>query len=262
MSALISTPFSAPAATLADTSTMLRRVLRHTTRNPSTLIMAILMPVVLLLLMDYGFGGAIHTGGRYIDYLIPGIILMGAGYSGSATAVAVATDSSEGIIDRFRTMAIARSAVLTGHVLGSVLRTLIGTAAVVLLALALGFRPAADPLDWLAALGLVALMLFAVAWVATGIGLAAGNPSGAAALASILSILPFLSGAFVPTATMPGWLQVFTANQPMTHIVVTLRGLFTGTPIGDHGWIAVAWCVGVAAVGYVWARRVYDRRSE
>jgi len=249
--------------TLTDSSTMLRRVLRHTTRNPSTLIMAIVLPGVILLLLNYGFGGAIRTsGGRYIDYLVPGIILMGACYSASATAVAVATDSSQGIIDRFRTMAIARSAVLTGHVLGSVLRAMLGTALVVLLALAIGFRPTANPLHWLAVTGLAALMLFAIAWIATAMGLATGSASGAASLAAILQILPFLSGAFVPTDTMPGWLQAFTANQPMTHIVSALRGLLTNTPVGDHGWIAVTWCAGAAIAGYLWARTAYRRRRD
>jgi len=249
--------------TLTDSSTMLRRVLRHTTRNPSTLIMAIVLPGVILLLLNYGFGGAIRTsGGRYIDYLVPGIILMGACYSASATAVAVATDSSQGIIDRFRTMAIARSAVLTGHVLGSVLRAMLGTALVVLLALAIGFRPTANPLHWLAVTGLAALMLFAIAWIATAMGLATGSASGAASLAAILQILPFLSGAFVPTDTMPGWLQAFTANQPMTHIVSALRGLLTDTPVGDHGWIAVTWCAGAAIAGYLWARTAYRRRRD
>jgi ABC-2 type transport system permease protein len=240
---------------------MLRRVLRHTGRNPGTLIMAVLLPAILLLLLDFGFGGAINAGGRYVDYLVPGILLMGASYSAGVTAIAIATDSSEGIIDRFRTMAIARSAVLTGHVLGSVLRSLAGTILVVLIGLAVGFRPTTDPLHWLAAAGLVALMLFAIAWVAAGIGLATGTVSGAASLAAIFQVLPFLSAAFVPTRTMPGWLQVFTANQPMTHIVLTLRGLLTDGPIGDHGWIAVAWCVGIAAVGFGWARTSYDRRT-
>ncbi len=248
--------------TLSDSSTMLRRVMRHTTRNPSTLLMSVLLPGVLLLLLNYGFGGAIRTGGgRYIDYLIPGIIMMAACYSVSATSVAVATDSSEGIIDRFRTMAIARSALLTGHVLGSLLRSLLGTALVVLVALAVGYRPTADPARWLAALGLVALLLYAIAWVAAGIGLATGNATGAASLAAIFQILPFLSGAFVPTETMPGWLQAFTANQPMTHIVATLRGLLNATPVGNHGWFAVAWCVGATGAGYLWARAAYGRRA-
>jgi ABC-2 type transport system permease protein len=247
---------------LADSSTMLRRELRHTTRNPSTLLMSVLLPGVLLLLLNFGFGGAIRTGaGRYIDYLMPGIIMMAACYSISATAVAVATDSSEGIIDRFRTMAIARSALLTGHVLGSLLRSMFGTALVVLVALAVGFRPTTDPARWLGVVGLAALLLFATAWLATAIGLATGNPTGAASLAAIFQILPFLSGAFVPTETMPGWLQAFTANQPMTHIVAAMRGLLTGMPVGDHGWLAMAWCAGTALAGYGWARSAYDRRA-
>jgi len=250
------------AHSFADSTTMLRRVLRHTTRNPSTLVMSVLLPGVLLLLLDFGFGGAIRTGtGRYVDYLMPGIIMMAASYSVSATAVAVATDSSEGIIDRFRTMSIARSAVLTGHVVGSVLRSMFGTALVVLVALAIGFRPTTDPARWLAAVGLVALLLFAIAWLATAIGLATGNATGAASLAAIFQILPFLSGAFAPTETMPGWLQAFTANQPMTHIVATLRGLLTDTPVGNHGWLALAWCVATALAGYGWARSAYERRT-
>jgi ABC-2 type transport system permease protein len=246
---------------LTDSTTMLRRVLKHTTRNPTTLVMAVLLPSVLLLLLNFGFGGAIRAGGgRYIDYLVPGILLMGASYSASATAVAVATDSSQGIIDRFRTMAIARSAVLTGHVIGSVLRSLLGTALVVLIAVAIGFRPTTDPARWAAALGLVALMLFAIAWISTGMGLATGTVNGAASLAAVFQLLPFLSGAFVPTETMPGWLQAFAANQPMTHIVTALRGLLTDRPVGDHGWLAIAWCGGLAAVGFVWAVMTYNRR--
>ena len=248
--------------TLTDSLTMLRRVLRHTIRNPSTLIMAILLPGLLLLLLDYGFGGAIHTSSdTYLAWVVPGIILMAGAYSASATAIAVASDSSEGIIDRFRTMPIARSAVLTGHVLGSILRTLISTALVVVIAVAIGFRPTANSLHWLVVIALVALMLLAIGWVATAMGLATGTADGAAGLAAIIQILPFLSGAFVPTDTMPGWLQVFTANQPMTHIVSTLRGLLTDTPVGNHGWIAAIWCVGIAAAGYVWARTAYNRRT-
>jgi ABC-2 type transport system permease protein len=246
--------------TVTDSATMLRRVLRHTTRNPATLVMAIVLPTILLLLLDFGFGGAIDTHGHYVDYLLPGIILMGASYSATATAVAVATDASQGIINRFRTMAIARSAVLTGHVIGSVLRSTFGIALVVLIGLAIGFRPVTNPLRWLAILGLVALLLFAIAWLATAIGLATGTTSGAASLAAILQLLPFLSGAFVPTDTMPGWLQTFTANQPMTHIVATLRSLLTDTPIGDHGWLAITWCAVIAITGYLWARAAYRTR--
>jgi ABC-2 type transport system permease protein len=248
--------------TLTDSATMLRRVLRHTTRNPSTLIMAVILPTVLLLLLNYAFGGAIRTGaGSYTDYLVPGIVLMGASYSASATAVTVATDASQGIIDRFRTMAIARSAVLTGHVIGSTLRALTGTVLVVLIALAIGYRATTSPLHWLAVIGLVTLLLLAIAWIATAMGLATGTASGAASLAALLQVLPFLSSAFVPTATMPGWLQAFTANQPMTHIAAALRGLLGDSPVGNHGWIAVTWCVGAAAAGYLWALTAYNQRS-
>jgi len=247
--------------TFTDSSTMLGRVLRHTVRNPSTLVMAVVLPAVLLLLLNFAFGGAIRTGGvRYIDYLVPGIVAMGASYSASATAVAVADDVRQGIIDRFRTMPIARSAVLTGHVVGSTLRALLGTAIVVLIALAVGYRPTPDPVRWLAVTGLVALLLFAIAWVATAMGLATGTVTGAASLAGLLQLLPFLSGAFVPVETMPGWLQTFTANQPVTHVVSAMRALLGGTPVGNHGWLALAWCVGIAVAGYAWATRAYRRR--
>jgi ABC-2 type transport system permease protein len=249
------------ATTLKDSRTMLTRVVRHTIRNPVTLVMGVLLPGLLLLLLNFGFGGAIQGGGRYVDYLIPGIVMMGACYSISATAVAVATDSSEGIIDRFRTMAIARSSVLTGHVLGSLLRTVMGTVLVLLIAVGIGYRPTSDPRRWLAAAGVVLLLLFAAAWLATAIGLATGTATGAANLAAIFQILPFLSGAFVPTSTMPGWLQTFTAHQPMTPIVSTLRGLLSGTPVGGTVWIALAWCVATAVAGFVWATRAYNRRS-
>jgi ABC-2 type transport system permease protein len=246
---------------ITDSAIMLRRVMRHTTRNPTTLVMAIVLPTAMLLLLNYAFGGAINTGGRYVDYLVPGIVIMGAAYSASATAVAVATDSSEGIIARFRTMAIARSAVLSGHVIGSTLRALIGTALVVAIGLAIGFRPTAGPVHWLAATALVTLMLFAIAWLATAMGLAAGNATAAASLAALLQILPFLSGAFVPTETMPGWLQSFTTNQPMTHVVAALRALLDDRPLGNHGWLALAWCAGIALAGFLWARRAYTSRK-
>jgi ABC-2 type transport system permease protein len=247
---------------VSDLRTMVNRVLKHTTRNPSTLIMTILLPLIVLLLFNYGFGGALDTHGvKYIDYVVPGIILMGAGYSASATAVAVSSDMSEGIIDRFRTMAISRSSVLSGHVVGSTLRTFTGIALVVAIALAIGFRPTSDPLRWLAVIGIVLLMLYAVAWLAAGIGLFAGNASGAASMASLLSLLPFLSGAFVPTNTMPGWLQTFTANQPMTHIEDALRGLLMNTSVGDHAWISLIWLVGIAAVGYLWSRSLFNKKT-
>jgi ABC-type multidrug transport system, permease component len=247
---------------ISDVQTQVNRVLKHTTRNPSTLIMTILLPLIVLLLFNYGFGGALDTHGvKYINYVVPGIILMGAGYSASATATAVNSDMSEGIIDRFRTMAINRSSVLSGHVIGSTLRTFTGIALVVVIALPIGFRPTSNPVRWLAVIGIILLMLYAVAWLSAGIGLFAPNASGAASMASLLSLLPFLSGAFVPTNTMPGWLQTFTANQPMTHIEDALRGLLMETPVGNHGWISIVWLVGIALVGYLWSRSLFNRKT-
>ncbi len=250
------------AYAVSDSTTMVRRVLRHTRRNPAVLIISVLVPLMMLLLFTYAFGGALNTGGiKYIDYVVPGIIILGVAYSVQATALSVYADVSEGIIDRFRTMSIARSAVLLGHVIGSTLRSLVGLAVVVVLALPLGFHPTASPIEWLAALGVVTLMLVAFAWLGTAFGLAAKTATGVGSLALIVTLLPFLSGAFAPTDTMPGWLQAFTANEPMTQILDVLRGLLIGGPVGSHGWIAVAWCVGVGLVGYVWAQTVFNRRA-
>jgi ABC-2 type transport system permease protein len=252
---------SALTSALTDSTTMVRRVLRHTKRNPAALIISFLLPLIMLLLFNYAFGGALNTRGvKYVNFVVPGILILGVAYSVQATALSVYADVSEGIIDRFRTMAIARSAVLIGHVIGSTLRTLAGLAVVVVVALTIGFRPTANPFEWLAALGIVTLMLFAFAWLGTAFGLAARTATGVGSLALVVTLLPFLSGAFAPTDTMPGWLQVFTANQPMTHVIETLRGLLLGSPIGDHGWLAVAWCLGIAVGGYVWARAAFNRR--
>ncbi|MDL4818693.1 ABC transporter permease [Actinomadura opuntiae] len=253
---------SAIVLALSDSRTMIGRVLRHTARNPSTLLMSIMLPIILLLLLNYGIGGALDTGGiKYIDYLIPGIIMMGAGYSASATAVAVSTDMGEGVIDRFRTLAISRGSVLVGHVIGNTIRTGVGIVVVVLMGLALGFRPTTDPMNWLAAAGLILLLLFTVSWVATGIGLASRNTSGAASSASLISMLPFLSGAFAPMSGMPGWLRSFTDNQPMTQVIEALRALMMDGRVGDHGWISVAWCAGITVVGYVWSRSVFSKKT-
>lgn len=250
------------AYAVADTSTMLRRVLRHTTRNPSTLIMSFILPLVMLLLFNYAFGGALNTGGvRYLNYVVPGILMMGVAYSVQATALAVNTDVSEGIVDRFRTMAIARSSVLAGHVVGSMLRTMVGLGIVVVVALAIGFRPTANPLKWLTVIGIVTLLLLAFGWLATAFGLAAKTPTGAGSLSAIVTLLPFLSGAFAPTDMMPGWLQVFTANQPMTQVIDTVRGLLIGRSVGNHWWIAIAWCLGIALAGFLWAQALFTRRT-
>jgi ABC-2 type transport system permease protein len=244
-----------------DSSVMLRRILRHSVRNPTTIITAFAMPVLSLLLFTYAFGGAMNTHGiKYIDYVVPGIILLSAVSSASTVAVAVSSDMKEGIIDRFRTMSIARSSVLVGHVLGATIRTTVAITILTLVGLAAGFRPNATPVEWLAVVGIVVLLLFAVSWLSTALGLAARNPEAAASSTILLILLPYLSSAFVPTDTMPGWLQAFTAHQPMTPIGQTIRGLLTGTPVGDNALVAVAWCVAIALLGYLWAQSAFRRR--
>jgi ABC-2 type transport system permease protein len=247
---------------VTDSATMLRRNLRHVLRYPSMTVATVASPVIILLLFNYAFGGALETGiggGAYIDYVAPGIILMAATSGAVATAVAVCSDMTEGIINRFRTMAIAPSSVLTGHVLGSMIQTLISIAVVIAIALAIGFHPTAGPADWLAAIGLLVLVTFALTWLSAAFGLVTKNVESASNAPLPLTFLPFLGSAIVPTDTMPSAMRAFAENQPFTPIIDTLRGLLMGTAIGDSAWIAVAWCVGLSLAGYLWARAAYRR---
>lgn len=231
-----------------DSATMLRRDLRHSLRFPAMTISGLMVPVFLLMLFVGVFGNALHAGlgaaipdgGRYIDYLAPGIILMTAGASAAATAVNVCTDMNEGIIARFRTMAITRASVLTGQVLGSLIRTLISGALVVAAALALVFRPTATPLQWAAAVGLFAMLTLSLTWLTVAFGLLTKTPAVANSLSLIPQFLPFISSAFVPTDSMPAGVRWFAEEQPFTPIIETLRGLLTGTPIGHSALLAVA----------------------
>ena len=245
-----------------DSATMLRRNLKHLRRYPGMMIMSLGMPVLLLLLFVGVFGGAMQAGvrgGAYVDYLVPGILLMTVGYGASMTALAVNRDMTEGIISRFRTMAIGRASVLTGHVLGAVLRTVVSATLVVGVALLFGFRPAAGAGGWFAALGLVLLLAFALTWLAVAVGLAAKNAEGANLFILFVQVLPFVSSAFVPTDTMSGAVRWFARHEPFTPVIDTLRGLMLGTPVGSSAWIAVAWCAGFAIAGYVWARALFRR---
>jgi ABC-2 type transport system permease protein len=251
---------------IADSATMLRRSLRHTVRYPVMMIAFLIVPIILLLLFLGVFGGSVRTGvagpgsgGSYIDYIVPGIILIVAGYGCSTTALAVNKDMTEGIIARFRTMNVARTAVLTGHVVGAVLRTLIAAALVVGVAFALGFRPHAGAPAWLAAAGLVLLFTLALTWLAVASGLAAKTPDGTTSFALLAQLLPFVSSAFVPTGSMAAGVRWFAANEPFTPIINTIRGLLLGGPVGHAGIIAVAWCVGLTLVGYVWSRMLFNR---
>jgi ABC-2 type transport system permease protein len=254
------------ALAVRDSATMTRRSLRHVLRYPVTLVVSVAVPVLLLLLFIGVFGGAIKAGigtvshGAYIDYVLAGIIVMTAGYGSSVTAQAVNRDSTEGIIGRFRSMAISPAAVLNGHAATALVRTLTSVALVIAIAVGLGFRSSADVGRWVAAAGLIALLVIALSWLAVPFGLAAKTAEGLSGFILIVQLLPFVSSAFVPTAHMSGAVRWFAANQPFTPVINTLRGLLTGTPDGGTALTAVAWCVGLTLAGYLWAR-VLSRRD-
>jgi len=252
---------------VADSATMLRRNLKRMQRYPAMTLMIIMVPVVFLLLFVYVFGGTLGAGlghlgdGRaaYLSYVTPGIVLLTLGTAATSTAVSVAMDMSSGIVARFRTMAIARVSVLTGHVLGSMILSLLGIAFVIGIAVAMGFRTSADPLSWLAVAGLLVLITFAITWLSVAMGLVSGSVETASNLPMFLMLLPFLGSGFVPTHTMPVGLRWFAEYQPFTPVIQTVRGLLAGGPIGNNAIMAIAWGVGIAALSYLWARRLYRR---
>jgi ABC-2 type transport system permease protein len=260
------------AYTITDSTTMLRRNLRRLLRYPSMTLLLVGMPIVFLLLFVYVFGGQLDHGlssglaggqvgrGGYLNYVTPGILLMSVAAAVQGTAIVVAMDMTSGIADRFRTMGIARAAVLTGHVLASLIQTLASIAVVLGVAIALGFRPTAGPLDWLAAAGMLLLFTFALIWLATALGLAAKSVETASNTPMFLTLLPFLGSGFVPTATMPAVLRQFAEYQPFTPVTETLRGLLTGTRIGENAMVAVAWSLAIALASYVWATHLYRHR--
>ncbi|GGT13795.1 ABC transporter permease [Streptomyces purpureus] len=261
---------SSLAYAVSDSMTMLRRNLKHAQRYPAMSLSVVIMPVMMLLLFNYAFGGALGAGisggptggGSYIDYVAPGIILMTATAGAVSTAVGVCVDMTEGIVNRFRTLSISRAAFLTGHVLGSVIQTLIAIALVIGVALAIGFRPDASAVEWLAAIGLLTLLALALTWLSAGIGLVSRTPESASNTPMPLTFLPFLGSAIVPTDSMPAGLRWFAEYQPFTPAIETLRGLLMGTGIGNSGYIAVAWCVGLTLVGYFWSRSAFGRTSK
>lgn len=245
----------------ADSITMFKRGMRHTVRTPDTMIVAVALPVVLMLMFVYVFGGAMNVGTDYIEYVVPGIILLCASFGAASTATSVAVDMTEGIVDRFRTMAIARSAVLTGHVAASVVRNLVTTGIVICVALLIGFRPNATFVEWLASVGLVALFVLAISWLAVALGLIARSAEAANGFTFFLLFLPYVSSAFVPTSSMPSWLPWFADNQPVTPVIETLRGLLMGTAIGDSAALAIGWCGGIAVVGYLWSGWLFRQKT-
>ncbi|MGW0943971.1 ABC transporter permease [Streptomyces sp. NPDC002623] len=249
-----------------DSSTMLRRNLLHARRYPSLTLNLLLTPVMLLLLFVYIFGDVMSVGiggtdrSDYIAYIVPGILMLTIGGTVVGTAVSVSTDMNEGIIARFRTMAIHRGSVLIGHVVGSVLQCVASVVLVGGVGVAIGFRSTdATPLEWLAAFGLLVLFSLALTWIAVGMGLASPNAEAAANSAQPLILLPLISSAFIPADTMPGWFRPIAEYQPFTPAIETLRGLLLGTEIGHNGWLAVAWCLGLAVLGYFWSASTFNR---
>ncbi|MCX4971488.1 ABC transporter permease [Streptomyces sp. NBC_00620] len=252
---------------LADSATMLRRNLRHALRYPSMTLTSAAIPIIMLLLFVYVFGNALGAGigpaseggGEYVDYVAPGIILMAATSGAIAVAVSVCVDMTEGIVNRFRTMSISRAAVLNGHVVGGVIQTMVSVVLVIGVALLTGFRPNATPVEWVATIGVLAMVVLALTWVSAAMGLVSRTVESASNAPTPLTFLPFLGSAIVPTDSMPTGVRWFAEYQPFTPVIETLRGLLMGTEIGNSALIAVAWCVGLSVLGYFWARSAYDR---
>jgi ABC-2 type transport system permease protein len=257
------------AHSMSDSATMVRRNLRHMLRYPSMTLMLAGIPVIFLLIFVYVFGGTLGNGlggasggrGAYINYVTPGIVLMTVAGAATATAVSVAMDMTEGIVARFRTMAISRASVLTGHVVGSVIQTLLSMAIVVGVALPIGFRPTAGPVEWLAATGLMTLFVLGLTWLSVALGLISKTVESASNAPMPLMLLPFLGSGFVPTGSMPAGLRWFAEYQPFTPVIETLRGLLLGSRIGNSGIVAVAWCIGITLAGHLWAKWRYERAT-
>ncbi|MGW2330309.1 ABC transporter permease [Streptomyces sp. NPDC001700] len=250
-----------------DSMTMLRRNLKHAIRYPAVGFGSAMTPILMLLLFVYAFGDSIGAGmggdrDAYLTYLTPGIIIMGVAAGSMSTSVAVCSDMTEGIINRFRTMSITRSSFMTGHVIGSVIQTMVCAVLVVGVALAVGFRSDATPLEWLAATGLLAAIAFAVTWLSAALGLISKTVESASNKPLLVQFLPFLGSAFVPADSMSPGLRWFAEYQPFTPMTETLRGLLSGSAIGDSGWISLAWCAGITLVGYLWSRSLFNSTTK
>jgi ABC-2 type transport system permease protein len=240
---------------------MLRRDFKHIARNPTSVFNAVLMPIVMLLMFVYVFGDAFSVGVDYIDYATPGLMLLAVCYGLGATATSVNADMTKGIINRFKVMDVGSGAVLSGHVVASVLTNLVAIGALIGVAFLLGFSPVAGPLEWLGVLGMVVLLGFAAGWLTVALGLAARSPETAGLAAVPLIMLPFFSSAIVPADKMGQGVRQFAEYQPFTPIIETLRGLLNGTPSAGDAIAAVAWCVGIALVGYLWASSTFKKRA-
>jgi ABC-2 type transport system permease protein len=246
----------------SDMSVMLGRSMRHILRSMDTIFTVCITPIAMMLLFVYVFGGAIQTGtDNYVNYLLPGILLIAIASGISYTAYRLFLDKQRGIIERFHSMPIARSSVLWGHVLTSVVSNVISVVVIILVALIMGFRSSAGVLSWLAVAGILVLFTLALTWVAAIAGLSATSVEGASVFSYPLIFLPFISSAFVPTETMPSVVRAFAENQPVTSIVETIRALLSSQPVGNDIWVALAWCLGILIVAYLFAVRAYKRKA-
>ncbi len=245
------------AVAWGDNTAMIGRSLRRSSRDVEALVTAIMLPIVLMLLFVFVFGGAIDTG----TYVVPGIILVCAGFGASSTAVAVCSDMVNGIVDRFRSMQIVSSAVLTGHVVASLARNLVAMTLVVAVAIMMGWRPTTNPARWLGAVGMVMLFMLAFSWLSAALGMVARSPDAATGFTFLFLFLPYASSAFVPVDTMPTWLQGFATHQPVTPVIETLRGLLMGGPVTSSAWLAIAWCLAIAALSWTAAVDLFVRRT-
>ena len=256
---------------LADAITMLRRNLLHMVRYPGLSVFTIMGPVVFLLLFVFVFGGTLGAGlpgvdpaaGReaYIAYVMPGILLITIAGTAGGTSTTVSMDMTEGITARFRTMAISRAAVLAGHVIGNTVQAIIAVVLVLGVGLLVGFRPTATPIEWAVALGMIALIAFAITWLAVAMGMQSKSVETASNLPLVLMLLPFLGSGFVPTESMPAGLEWFAQCQPFTAFIETLRALLLGTPLGWNAVLAIGWCVVITVAGYAWSMAIYERKS-
>ena len=252
---------STTSAPLTDSRIMMRRNLKHITRNPVMIFNAAVMPVVLMLLLVYVFGNAFNVGEHYVEYATPGLIVLAICYGLAGTAVSVSTDMTKGIINRFKVMNVSRGAVLTGHVAATMLGSAVAVAVIIGMAFALGFRSSATAVDWLAAIAIIAAAAFAAAWLAVALGMAAKTPESAGLTVVPLLLLPFVSSAVVPAAKMGQGVRQFAEYQPFTPIIESLRGLLAGAPSGGYAAAALAWCAGIALVGYLWSRATFSKRA-
>jgi ABC-2 type transport system permease protein len=258
------------AHALSDTRVMIARALRRSVRDPEAFITALALPVVLMLLFVYVFGGAFNAGvgaaGGYVNYVVPGLIVLCAGFGAGTTAVAVATDMSSGIVDRFRSMPIASASVLAGHIVASLVRNLLATALVIAVGLAVGWRPVAGPLAWAGAIAMIVAFILAMSWLAACFGLVVSSPEAATGATFALMFVPYLSSAFVPASTMAAGLRPIAANQPFTPVIETMRGLWmghtsTGAAVGHEAWLAAIYCAAILAVAASAASWLFRHRT-